>query len=126
MMPSPCTDTSRFWGHCPALGRAECGSVICLGVWRVKMWPSHHTNLAGLGIDVAHAEKPSDHIHVLFLLNGCQCCQHQGGVPSFVLVVHVTDPCGSQQRGLRMLQGWRETWTKPCACLPLPVLPKVL
>lgn len=89
-------------------------------------WPSGCTNLAGLGIDVAHAEKPPDHIHVFLLLNSCQCCQHQGGVPSFVLVVHVTDPCGSGQRGLRMLQGRWETWTKPHVWLPPTVLPRVL
>lgn len=60
-------------------------------------WPPTHTNLAGLGVDIAHAEEPPDHVHVILLLNGRQCCQHESCIAGFVLVVHVTDPCGDGQ-----------------------------
>lgn len=88
-------------------------------------WPQAPTNLAGLGIDVAHAEEPPDHVHVLLLLDGRQRCQHESGVAGFVLVVHVTDPCGDGQSGRAQGAARLVGGTDQATCLA-PALPGAL
>lgn len=90
-----------------------------LGVRRTGSgWPPAHTNLAGLGVDVAHAEEPPDHAHVVLLLDSRQRCQHERGVAGFVLVVHVTDPCGEGGAGSQGAAGGMERALCPAATLP--------
>lgn len=105
MTPSPRTAPARF-GVLPSGWAQEASAAPGAAREGVRTpRPPSHTNLAGLGIDVAHAEEPPDHVHVFLLLDGCQRCQHECRVAGFVLVVHVTDPCGDgQSRGrLRVL-----------------------
>lgn len=55
------------------------------------------THLAGLGIDIAHAEESLDHSHVLLSAHRGECSQHDGRVASSILVVNLADPWGRER-----------------------------
>lgn len=54
---------------------------------------SRRTHLAGLGVHVPTGEEFLHHAHVLLCFHGGQRCQHDGGIPCLVLMIHVTHVC---------------------------------
>ena len=54
---------------------------------------SRCAHLAGFGVHVTAAEEFLHNTHVLLCFHGSKGCQHDGGVPRLVLVIHVTHVC---------------------------------
>lgn len=70
----------------PVQGRAElAGMNMSLG--------SRCAHLAGLGIHVPTGEEFFHHSHVLLCFHRGERCQHDGGIPCLVLVIHVAHVC---------------------------------
>ena len=51
------------------------------------------THLAGFGVHIPTGEELFHNLHVLLCFHGSKGCQHDGGVPCLILVIHVTHIC---------------------------------